>query len=496
MSIAQIIGLVVVLLLAGFLGFLIVKKSEKHDLFKWLGLFTLVTIVLTWIFKGGYFAGSTFQTITEEPNAMGFTDLYTVLSYGVQTVSAKALFLLAVGAFYGVMVKTNSYKKLVSTLVKKLHGKEIIFVILASLVFVAMGSLFTQSLIAVVFIPFVISIILGLKLDKMTAFVTTFGSLLIGLLGVTYGYEGLSEFNYYLSMYVGETPSINIIAQLIVLVVAYVVMNFVTVTHAKKILKNKKLNETEADPFLVEKTTKKASLVPCIVIFSLLFVLIVLGYIGWESAFGIKAFTTFHKWLTELKLFGFPIFGKILGTQAAAFGAWDLTVMTVILLVIAFLFMVINWGKITLSDMAEGLKKMIVPVMLLIGVQVLLYVANYSPTIPVIIDSMVGGMNSFNPFVTAGVALISSVFQPDLGFNGLTVAGYFAASYADYASLAQTIFVTVYGLVQLFVPTSAVLLIGLSYLKIDYKSWIKYIWMFALGLIVILLVLFTVLAYI
>ena len=36
-----------------------------------------------------------------------------------------------------------------------------------------------------------------MKLDKITAFAVTFGSILIGTLGATYGGEGLYWFNYY-----------------------------------------------------------------------------------------------------------------------------------------------------------------------------------------------------------------------------------------------------------------------------------------------------------
>ena len=52
-----------------------------------------------------------------------------------------------------------------------------------------------------------------------------------------------------------------------------------------------------------------------------------------------------------------------------------------------------------------------------------------------------------------------------------------------------------YGIVQLFMPTSAILIIGLSLMKIDYKSWLKYIWLFVVGMLIILLVLFTVVTY-
>ena len=203
MTIAQIIGLIVLLLVAGFGGFLILKKSKSYDLLKWLGLFFFVAVIFSWIFNGGYFAGANFQTITEETKPIGFTDLYTILSYGVQSVFAKAMLIIAVGAFYGVLSKTKSYSKLVNTIAKKIKGKEILFSLIASLLFVAMGSILTQSLVALVFVPFIVSILLNAKLDKITAFSVTIGSMLIGLLGATYGFEGVGEFNYYLAMYTG-----------------------------------------------------------------------------------------------------------------------------------------------------------------------------------------------------------------------------------------------------------------------------------------------------
>lgn len=497
MSIAQIIGLVVVLLVAGFVGFLIVKKSKSYDLFKWLGLFFFVAVVLSWIFKGGYFAGANFQSITEEANPIGFTDVYTIVTYGFQSVLPKALFVLAVGAFYGVLSKTTSYRKLVSTIAKNIKGKEILFTVIVSLLFTVMGSMFTQSLVALVFVPFVVSIILNTKLDKMTAFVATIGSMLVGLMGATYGFEGISEFSYYIGMYGGKQLSLNVVYQALIAVVAFLLLNFFNVRHAKKVL-NDKNKEENIDPFMVEKNTKKVSLIPSITILVLIFILVVLGYIGWNSNFGISCFEDFHKWLTELSIGEFTVFGKIFGSSSMAFGAWDLTIMPILLFLFALLAMLLDRMTFDefITNLGKGLKVMLVPVLLLVGVQSMIYIANFSPTIPVIINAIIDGIKNFNPYIASFVALIGSIFQPDLGFNSLTLAGYYVANYAEYASLVQNIFVMVYGLVGLCIPTSALLLIGLSYLNIDYKSWMKYIWIFILALIVILLVLFTVLAYI
>jgi C4-dicarboxylate anaerobic carrier. len=46
-----------------------------------------------------------------------------------------------------------------------------------------------------------------------------------------------------------------------------------------------------------------------------------------------------------------------------------------------------------------------------------------------------------------------------------------------------------YGLASMFAPSSAILLIGLSYLGITYKEWMKYIWKFVLAMFIVILVL-------
>ena len=271
MTITQIIGLVVVLVLAALGGFFIIKKSKKHDLAKWITLFIILAIALTWIFTYGYYNGAEFFDYGMNPQ--GITDIPNLLYYSINFAGDKIIFLLALGAFYAVLSKSNGYKKLVTTIAEKLKGKEIIFALIVSLLFTAMASLLSQTFVALIFVPFVISILLAMKLDKITAFCVTFGSVLIGTLGLTYGGEGAYWFNYYVQASV-ET---GILYRLIVLVVAFILFNFFTVMHAKKVLKDKKVNEIEADPFKVEEVDKKAKSWPIIVLLAIVFIFMILG---------------------------------------------------------------------------------------------------------------------------------------------------------------------------------------------------------------------------
>ena len=55
-------------------------------------------------------------------------------------------------------------------------------------------------------------------------------------------------------------------------------------------------------------------------------------------------------------------------------------------------------------------------------------------------------------------------------------------------SIYAVMFQSIYGLIQLVGPTSLLLLVGLTYLEVPYKTWLKYIWRFLLEIIIVILV--------
>ena len=83
------------------------------------------------------------------------------------------------------------------------------------------------------------------------------------------------------------------------------------------------------------------------------------------------------------------------------------------------------------------------------------------------VDSMIR-----HPYTTGG--LVRDHFPEDVNWN-------------------QIIFQSMHGLVMMIVPTSMILIAGLSYLKVSYKEWFKNIWKILLGLLVITIIAITVL---
>lgn len=494
MTVTQIICLVVVVLLAALGGFFIVKKSKKHDMVKWIGLFVFVAMALTWIFSSGYYQGA--QYLDYGMNYLGITDLPNLIYSAIGFAGEKIIFLLVLGAFYAVLSKNDGYKKLVVTIAEKFKGKEILFVLISSLLFTAMTALFAQTFIVLIFIPFIISIILTMKLDKITAFCATFGSIIIGILGPVYGGEGLYWFNTYSNIGI----SIGLIYRLIVLVIGYILFNFFNILHIKKVLKNEKQNEEVEDPFKIENVDKKAKSWPIAVIFGLLFVIMVLGYVSWELNFGITIFKDFHTWLLGLKIGGLEVFKAILGTEALStpFGLWTLLHGAVILFIVSIIIALMSRMKLNdfISAYGEGFKKIGKCVLLYVGTYMVMLAAYTSPFIPTITNLIFSAVESFNPFLVVINALISGIFHVDFGLTGFLIGTFFTTTYAANIEIVHTIFTTINGFVYLCLPTSGLLLIGLPYLNIEYKTWIKYIWMFAVGMLVILLILFTVMTYV
>ena len=240
MATSQIVCLVIVVILAVLAGVLTVLKSKKHDLVKWIGIFIFVAIALTWIFGVGQYSGT--ELVDWGMNRQGLTDIPQLIYYALNVGGEKIVFLLALGIFYAMLSKCNSYKKLVNTIAEKLKRKvssQIIFILVCSLIFTLMGAMLTETFAALIFVPFVVSIILAMHLDKMTAFAVTFGSILVGVLGTIYGGDGFIWFNEYAE----TSATTGIYYRLIVLVVAFILFNFFNVMHVRKIAKGKKINE-------------------------------------------------------------------------------------------------------------------------------------------------------------------------------------------------------------------------------------------------------------
>lgn len=468
------------------------KKEKRYGLLKGIILFILVAIVLTWLIPNGELSASGFAT-DNTLTRVGLNDIAWLLYYAIYFSIDKILFLFALGGFYGVAVKTNAYQRLVNGIASKLNKK--VAVILFSVILAVLSSVLTQTFAVLIFVPFIVSILNKMKLDKMTIFATTFGSMLVGVMGATYGTDGLLNFAEAIMGTEGsihETLLATILVRTGILVLGLVLFNFFTLSHMKNI--DKKEEGTEM--FLEEevKETKKANIIPMIVIGLVLFIVTIIGYIGWSNNFNIEIFNDLNKTITEITIGeNFFIFKDLLGSNMGALGTWDMFSITSIILLFVLVLGLAYRVKLDefFDNFISGAKKMIKPMLCVIGAFILLVVVYMSPYIATIINKLFTITDRFNLATMSLASFISNVFHTDLGYTGFLFGGYLASEYSDYINPILVIFTSLYGFVQFFIPTSVVLGVGLTSLKVKYTEWLKYIWKFLLGMIICLLVIFT-----
>lgn len=247
-------------------------------------------------------------------------------------------------------------------------------------------------------------------------------------------------------------------------------------------------------PAAVEGPSHNA--VPLVIFLIAIFVILVLSFIQWSNAFKITAFENATTAVTGFKIFGFALFGKLLGT-VSAFGSWTLTSISTVLIFSTLLLALIY--KVKLDDMfdgvAEGAKKAIKPAILIVLIYTCLVIVTYHPFQLVIYKALLGLTKGFNVFTGSIVAILASVFNADPAYAFQSVLPYLASIYTKTATypVIAIVFQSIYGLTMLVAPTSVVLMCVLSYLDISYKDWLKNIWKLVVLLLIILLIIFAIL---
>lgn len=239
---------------------------------------------------------------------------------------------------------------------------------------------------------------------------------------------------------------------------------------------------------------------PFTVGFFLLLVLLVLAFITWgDTGFKVTAFENSTKAVQEFKLFGFPLFGKILGT-VNSFGNWTINDLCAPMFLALLLIVIIY--KVKLSDIlegfAEGAKKALAPAAIVILVYSILVLVTYHPFQLTIYKAVLGWSKGFNIASTVIVAMLSSLFNVDVAYTYQSVLPYYVTivTKSNNYPLVSIIFQTMYGLMALVAPTSVFLMTILSYLNVSYKEWLKNVWKLFVELFILLLITFIILAVI
>lgn len=464
---------------------------KKHGLFKAILIILGLLVILSFFVPG-------------RQGTASYIGVGTVLLNSVQVFYYffdTAVFLFVIGGFYGVLSKSGAYKKLLDTIVLKVkkNSKQFVFVITALFAIISSLTGFTMSLF--IFVPFVMSIILLLGYDKLVAISSTIVAIIIGYIGGLFvtlrNPSSYSTSFVTFEEFVGVDKFANTFPKLILLILGVALLIYFISKHIKDVEDKKvkyELNDNDLKISEVKDNYKNIRLWPIITVLSLIFVLLVLGYLPWSSLFEITIFDDFHTWLTSIKVGDFEIFNSIITSISYAFGDWGQlgNYMVICALLLVFSLVVKFISKMKFDEMIdsfiEGMKKML-PVAILTTFSLTVLVCAYNNGfVENLITSTNAAMGSINVLMASIFNILGSLVYPDLYYTAYGVYTPLLSAITD-ESLYQVLalnFQTLNGLVMLIGPTSLILIAGLTYLDIPYTTWLKYIWRFILMLFILI----------
>lgn len=460
---------------------------KKYNLLKVIGITFLIVVALSWIIPVGVFNNGAFQVGQTEP--LGLMDLIRLPLSTFANLIQYAITFVLIGGLYGVLNKTGAYDNLVEKVVEKYKGKEQLFLIITMLIFICFTSLTGLTYVAFVVVPFFIAILLSMNYDKKTALMATIGSIFVGVVGCTYGFNINGVINYYFAL--------NVHSELITKIIFLALVSFLSILFVVKT--SKRVNYEKAEkidiPLFKKDKNDKKSYWPLVIIMLIALVIAFVGMYNWLYSFNISFFNEAHDVIMDVKINDYPIVSNLIGS-INPMGNWSIYELAVVLVVAMIL---IGWiYSMKVKEFIDGF---------ISGAKEMLPTACYVTLANIVFMVMLSGYNGQNMFYTIAnyffeltkdlniatmsvVSALGSFFYNDFTnfFNAMGTN--IAIIYPDAELYPVIAFVVrvMYGLVSFITPTSLFLIAGLSYLNISYKEWLKYIWKLLLQIFVIALV--------
>lgn len=498
---------------------------KKNNLFKAVGIVILFYILMSWIVPIVYSIGGWKAEVS---NQIGFISIINVVLETFSGFGSVILYVILVGAFYGVLKATGAYDKLIDFLSERSNGKEKVTLITTIVLMAIISSISGLDLGLLIVFPLLMGLIVKIGYDKMVALSATVGATIIGMYGATFAgtLYGANNTILKLDKYDQIIPKVVLfvagLTALIVFVLLYIKNKELvkSTTNTKNVVKEEKISAKKSEkvkknssktrknvkPKKVERTkkeTKECGAIPALVVIVNLLVVFILGTTNWGGIFKSNWFETAHNSWTGVKVGGFEILNKLFG-GVDAFGSWFAPTRFQtysLLLIIAMVAIVIIYRtsiEEAFEGFVDGIRSFVVPTILTIlacSVFVLVY---YNPFISPVTTALLKATTDFNVALTGIYTIINSVFYVDYYYLAYAVLASLTTVFDDSSilSVVSVMFANLYSLVMLVAPTSVILLISLSISDVKYTDWIKFIWKLAVALFVISFIVFTVMVLI
>lgn len=225
----------------------------KRRLLKVMGISFLVFVILSWIIPVGTYMSGELTTNGIDP--VGLIDLFNTPIQAFITFVLYGVVFAAIGGFYGVLDETGALTKVTDKMSKVFKGNEKGFLVLTIILFTILSSVTGLILPLFILVPLFAAVLFNMNYDKVTVTAATVGSLLLGSVVSTLGFN----VSGYAKNLLGLEMTNQIAAKIILLVILTIALIVVTLKtskrEVKKDVKEAKINKDEKEA-VVEKTVK------------------------------------------------------------------------------------------------------------------------------------------------------------------------------------------------------------------------------------------------
>jgi uncharacterized ion transporter superfamily protein YfcC len=463
-------------------------------------LFALIVLaaIATWIVPAGAYnldeQGSpvpgTYREVDAKPSRILVDSLTAPINglYGIEDAEGNisyynsgtlfgaidvALFIIVIGGFLGVTMQTGAIQAGIGSLVQRMRGRERWMIPALMSVFALGGTTYGMAEESLAFYALVITVMIAAGYDALTGAAVVLLGCGIGTFGSTINPFATGIASGFADVSISE----GLIGRLVILIVGLLIGIVFVLRYADRVKADpsksvvhdmKAENETRFQGEGDADTTLTGTHKLILVVFALAFVVMIYGVIPWEDL-GI-GLSTWWWWFPEMTA-SFLLFAIIIGliarmsevalTTTFVDGARDLLGVALIIGIARGITVIMNNGQIT---------------------DTVLHWAELA------LDDV--GQTGFAVVMFLLFLPLSFLIPSSSGLA--TVAMPIMAPLAGFVDVPPELVVTAYqsasGLMNLFIPTSAVVMGGLAIARVPYDRYLRWVWPLLVLLAVVALV--------
>lgn len=411
------------------------------------------------------------------------------MSVGKQAVTGGIevmLFVLVIGGFLGVTMKTGALDAFFGAILRSLRGREQWLIPIMMTFFAVGGTTYGMQEETVAFYALAVPLLLAAGYNGMVAALVIILGSGAGLLGSIVNPFSVGIASGFANTSIGD----GIIERVIIFVLSLLAVIWFTMRYASKVKVGEYKHDSAAELSHYRSTKNKVVAFTgrrkaVMAVFGLTFVAMVLAVVPWAWKFGITFFEDALAWVK-----GIPVLGSMVN-HSIPFGDWWFNELSLLFLVSTFVIGAVYYlgstnkggARDVVGDFINGARDLLA-VALIIGVArgVTVVMTNGQ-----IMDTVIHAGEQMLTGVASGVfpALAFLVYIPLSFFipssSGLATATMpIMAPLADFAHIDRHLIVTAYSsavsLVNIFAPTIASVIGGLVLARVSYVTYLKRTW--------------------